>query len=71
VKIKVDDFEILKVLGKGGFGTVYLARKVDTKEIVALKKMKKSKIAARNKVFDHIRTQTTKTLTHHRCFDIG
>jgi len=50
LKLAVDDFEILKVLGRGGFGTVYLARKNDTQELVALKKMKKSKIAARNKV---------------------
>jgi p70 ribosomal S6 kinase len=49
IQLGADDFELLKVLGRGGFGIVYLARKTDNNELVALKVMKKSKIAARNK----------------------
>lgn len=37
-----NDFMVLAVLGKGGFGEVYLARKKDTGEVLALKKMPKS-----------------------------
>jgi len=41
---KLSDFEIGKPLGKGKFGTVYLAREKRTKYIVALKMLKKSQL---------------------------
>ncbi|KAI0762504.1 kinase-like protein [Fomes fomentarius] len=41
VKLKVDQFEIIAQVGQGGYGEVYLARKADTREVCALKKMKK------------------------------
>ncbi|BFZ54301.1 serine/threonine-protein kinase dbf2 [Savitreella phatthalungensis] len=41
-KIKHSDFDILAQVGQGGYGSVHLARKRDTKEIVALKVMSKA-----------------------------
>ncbi|KAL7426471.1 hypothetical protein ACHAXH_000453 [Discostella pseudostelligera] len=38
-KLKIDDFEISKSLGVGGFGQVFLARHVNSGSIVALKRM--------------------------------
>ena len=40
----IDDFELLKTLGEGGFGKVYLARFKKTEELLALKAVKKSVI---------------------------
>lgn len=38
-KTKCNDFSILSQIGQGGYGQVFLARKKDTGEVVALKKM--------------------------------
>jgi len=38
-KTKCNDFSILSQIGQGGYGQVFLARKKDTHEVVALKKM--------------------------------
>ena len=40
-KLRLDQFHIIAQVGQGGYGEVYLARKSDTGEICALKKMKK------------------------------
>ena len=42
--ISLDDFTLLCVLGKGAFAKVILVRKKDTKQIYALKVIKKSMI---------------------------
>eukprot|EP01119_Soliformovum_irregulare_P012602 TRINITY_DN3280_c0_g1_i3.p1 TRINITY_DN3280_c0_g1~~TRINITY_DN3280_c0_g1_i3.p1 ORF type:complete len:868 (+),score=278.65 TRINITY_DN3280_c0_g1_i3:47-2650(+) len=55
-KITFEDFEILEMIGKGGFGKVYLTRERSTGEIMALKKIKKQIILERNKV-ESIRTE--------------
>lgn len=41
-KVKHGDFKILAQVGQGGYGSVHLAQKRDTKEIVALKVMSKA-----------------------------
>lgn len=41
VKLRVDQFQIIAQVGQGGYGEVFLARKADTREVCALKKMKK------------------------------
>ena len=41
VKLKVDQFQIIAQVGQGGYGEVFLARKADTREVCALKKMRK------------------------------
>lgn len=48
--VGVDDFELLKVLGKGNFGKVMQVRKKDTGRIYAMKVLKKSSIIAADAV---------------------
>ena len=40
--LKIDDFVLLKVIGKGTYGTVMLSRRKDTGEVLAIKMLKKS-----------------------------
>ncbi|KAJ3893070.1 AGC/NDR protein kinase [Lentinula edodes] len=40
-KLRVDQFHIIAQVGQGGYGEVFLARKQETGEVCALKKMKK------------------------------
>eukprot|EP00475_Leptophrys_vorax_P001013 TRINITY_DN10531_c0_g1_i1.p1 TRINITY_DN10531_c0_g1~~TRINITY_DN10531_c0_g1_i1.p1 ORF type:complete len:630 (+),score=147.33 TRINITY_DN10531_c0_g1_i1:32-1891(+) len=42
VKVTMDDFDLVKVIGRGAFGKVLLVRKRDTKIIYAMKILKKS-----------------------------
>jgi len=55
-KPTVDDFRQLKVIGKGGFGRVLLVEKKDTKQVYAMKILKKGVIAARGEI-EHTRTE--------------
>ena len=41
-KLRLDQFHIIAQVGQGGYGEVYLARKRDSSEVCALKKMRKS-----------------------------
>lgn len=56
--LKIDDFLLLKVIGKGSYGTVMLSKKKDTGEVLAIKMLKKSYIAKR-KQEDHTKTERT------------
>ncbi len=49
-KLRVDQFRIIAQVGQGGYGSVYLARKADTNEICALKKMRKGTLAKMDEV---------------------
>lgn len=40
-KLKVDQFHIIAKVGQGGYGEVFLARKTDSGEVCALKRMRK------------------------------
>ena len=40
-KLTINNFNLLKTLGKGGFGKVYLVQKKGSKELFALKTIKK------------------------------
>ncbi|AFR95626.2 non-specific serine/threonine protein kinase [Cryptococcus neoformans C23] len=49
-KLRIDQFRIIAQVGQGGYGSVYLARKADTNEICALKKMRKGTLAKMDEV---------------------
>ncbi|ODN78088.1 AGC/NDR/NDR-UNCLASSIFIED protein kinase [Cryptococcus wingfieldii CBS 7118] len=49
-KLRIDQFRIIAQVGQGGYGSVYLARKADTGEICALKKMRKGTLAKMDEV---------------------
>jgi serine/threonine protein kinase len=41
LKISADDFQYVRVIGRGAFAKVYLVKKKDTDEIYAMKILKK------------------------------
>jgi serine/threonine protein kinase len=48
ISISKDDFNLIKVIGRGTFGKVFLVRKKDTNAVYAMKVLKKEQIASRN-----------------------
>lgn len=58
----IDDFELMKVLGKGAFGKVMLAQKKDNKKIYAIKVLKKQQIIELDQL-EH--TKAEKTILQH------
>lgn len=48
--LKIEDFELLKVVGKGSFGKVMQVMKKDTQRIYALKTLRKQHIISRSEV---------------------
>ncbi|KAM0790286.1 Serine/threonine protein kinase, AGC [Microbotryomycetes sp. NB124-2] len=48
--LTIDDFDLLKVIGKGSFGKVMQVRKKDTGRIYALKTIRKAHIVSRSEV---------------------
>merc|ERR1719409_2565685 len=55
-KMRVEDFEPLKLIGRGAFGEVRLVRLKTTGEIFAMKKLKKSEMVRRGQV-DHVKAE--------------
>ncbi|KAK2956862.1 putative serine/threonine protein kinase [Blattamonas nauphoetae] len=53
---KSDDFEVLKLIGRGAFGDVSIVRKKDTKQIFAMKKLRKKDMVEMRQV-DHVKTE--------------
>ena len=49
-QISAEDFELIKVIGRGGFSRVILCRKKDTGRLYAMKILKKSKIIREKKI---------------------
>ncbi|OLY85358.1 Serine/threonine-protein kinase gad8 [Smittium mucronatum] len=49
-KLNIDQFDLLKVIGRGSFGKVFQVRKRDTGRIYAMKVLSKSKIIIRSEV---------------------
>ena len=47
-KISLNDFELVKVIGRGSFGKVYLVRRNGTENFYAMKKLAKAVVAKRN-----------------------
>ena len=58
-KCNLDDFELLAVLGRGGFGKVMQVRHKTTSKVYAMKVLKKSELRRRRQVE---RTQTERTI---------
>ena len=48
--MSIDDFELLKVIGKGSFGKVMQVKKRDSNRIYAMKIIKKAHIVERDEV---------------------
>lgn len=55
-RVTMEDFTLLKMIGKGSYGKVLLVKKNDTEEVFAMKMLKKDYIARRNQI-DHTRTE--------------
>jgi serum/glucocorticoid-regulated kinase 2 len=55
-KLSIDDFSILKVVGKGSYGKVLLVKKNDDQQVYAMKVLKKKHMIKRNQV-EHIKTE--------------
>lgn len=55
-KLKVDDFTIIKVIGRGSYGKVLLVKKKGSEEVLAMKILKKKEMIVRNQVL-HIKTE--------------
>ncbi len=58
----IEDFNLLKVLGRGAFGKVMLVEKKDTKEIYALKSLRKDEVIDKEQI-EH--TKTEKMILEH------
>ena len=56
----MEDFDLLKVLGTGAYGKVFLARKktgVDKGQLFAMKVLKKATIVQKRKTTEHTKTE--------------
>ena len=49
-RLGVDDFESLKVIGKGAFGEVRLVQKIDTGHVYAMKILRKADMVEKEQV---------------------
>lgn len=59
-KVSLEDFELLKVLGTGAYGTVFLVRKltgIDRNRIYAMKVLRKCVVILKEKTAEHTRTE--------------
>uniref|UniRef100_A0A8C5QZT7 Ribosomal protein S6 kinase n=1 Tax=Leptobrachium leishanense TaxID=445787 RepID=A0A8C5QZT7_9ANUR len=59
-KVGIENFELLKVLGTGAYGKVFLVRKIsghDSRKLYAMKVLKKATIVQKAKTAEHTRTE--------------
>lgn len=57
-KLRVEQFHIIAQVGQGGYGEVFLARKLETGEVCALKKMKKRTLFKMDEVSTSLFSET-------------
>ncbi|KIP11302.1 hypothetical protein PHLGIDRAFT_141514 [Phlebiopsis gigantea 11061_1 CR5-6] len=57
--LSIEQFDLLKVIGKGSFGKVMQVRKKDTQRVYALKTIRKANIASRPGEITHILAERT------------
>jgi serine/threonine protein kinase len=58
--VSMEDFDLLKVLGTGAYGKVFLARKktgADAGQLFAMKVLKKATIVQKRKTTEHTKTE--------------
>lgn len=55
-KISVFDFKPLSIIGKGAFGEVRVCQNIKSKEVVAIKKLRKEEMHRKNQII-HVRTE--------------
>ena len=55
-QMRIEHFQVLSMIGSGGFGHIFLCRKKDTGEILAVKKMPQAILKLRNKAV-HIKNE--------------
>jgi len=55
-KLTVDDFSILKLVGKGSYGKVLLVNKKDDSKVYAMKVLKKKNMIKQNQI-EHIKSE--------------
>lgn len=58
----LDDFNLLKVLGRGAFGKVTLSEKKSTKELFAIKALRKDELIDKEQIEN---TKTEKMILEH------
>ncbi|KAK9719527.1 Serine/threonine-protein kinase [Basidiobolus ranarum] len=63
--LSIDEFDLLKVIGKGSFGKVMQVRKCDTNRIYAMKILNKSKIVSRDEVTHTLAERTVLGQINH------
>ena len=59
-QVSMDDFDLLKVLGTGAYGKVFLARKktgANSGQLFAMKVLKKATIVQKRKTTEHTKTE--------------
>lgn len=64
-KVGLDDFQILKVLGRGSLGKVQLARHIKTGKLYALKSISKIKIEGSNLIAQTLKEKNALLSVHH------
>ncbi|XP_015785669.1 RAC serine/threonine-protein kinase isoform X2 [Tetranychus urticae] len=64
-KKSLDDFEFIKVLGKGTFGKVVLCREKASKKLYAMKVLKKEAIIAKNEITHTLTENSVLQRTNH------
>lgn len=47
-EMTIEDFTILRVIGRGSFGKVYLVKKVNSEQVYAMKTLKKDMVLRKN-----------------------
>lgn len=66
-KPSIDDFEIIKSISKGAYGSVYLVRKLSTGDVYAMKVIKKSSAAEDGQAQNVKRERDILAVVHHPC----
>ncbi|PVV05277.1 hypothetical protein BB560_000207 [Smittium megazygosporum] len=64
-KLTIDQFDLLKVIGRGSFGKVFQVCKKDTKRIYAMKVLSKSKIVKRSEVAHTLAERDVLAMINH------